>query len=181
VSAPAWHHVVNRFDVNADDNVVPLDALIVINDLNTLGARSLPVPTSELLPPPYLDVNGDGSISSIDALQVINELNAQLVGESTNEPVVLNFHALAVMGEGEGLMATRSESGNARNYLDQAWADLRFVEGLARRVQVGAADLQRMVAKGVIDESQKVASLLELKNGVHLESLVGSISGPWWG
>jgi hypothetical protein len=173
VSAPAWHRVVNRFDVNADDSIVPLDALIVINDLNTLGARSLPAPGGELVPPPYLDVNGDGSISSIDALQVINELNAQLVGESTNEPVELSFHALAVMGEGEGLMATRAEAGNARNSLDQAWADVRFVEDLAPRVQVGGADLQRMDARGLIDQSQKIASLLELKNGVHLGSLVG--------
>ncbi len=76
VSASPWQNPRDRFDVNADSRVTPLDALLVINDLNARGIRELPVPPQPPeVPPPYLDVNGDGYCTPLDALQVINRLN----------------------------------------------------------------------------------------------------------
>ncbi len=76
VSASPWQNPRDRFDVNADTRVTPLDALLVINDLNARGTRELPVPPQPPeVPPPYLDVNGDGYCTPLDALQVINRLN----------------------------------------------------------------------------------------------------------
>ena len=60
---------VNAMDVNDDDDVSPIDALLVINDLNGQDAARRAGANH------YLDVNADGSISPIDALLVINYLN----------------------------------------------------------------------------------------------------------
>lgn len=68
----SWRNTANPTDVNASGSVTPLDALLVINDLNTNGARVLP---NNGAGPPFLDVDGNGSVSPIDALLVINRLN----------------------------------------------------------------------------------------------------------
>lgn len=67
-----WQNPRNHFDVNNDGHITPLDALIVINDLNFRGPRKVAFDDPS---PPYLDVNGDLSVSPLDALMVINELN----------------------------------------------------------------------------------------------------------
>lgn len=56
-------------DVNGDDRVTALDALLVINDLSRNGARRLAFSERVGL---RVDVNADGSVSSLDALLVIN-------------------------------------------------------------------------------------------------------------
>src|SRR5437660_562601 len=61
-----------NLDVNDDAYASSIDALLVINHLNS----KLADPTSAA--GGYLDVNGDGHVSSIDALLVINNLNARL-------------------------------------------------------------------------------------------------------
>jgi hypothetical protein len=63
----------NALDVNDDTSVSPLDALLVINELNvgqTAAARAEGETHSF-----YLDVSADGAVSPLDALLVINELN----------------------------------------------------------------------------------------------------------
>ncbi|MDX1927208.1 MAG: dockerin type I domain-containing protein [Pirellulaceae bacterium] len=74
-----WQNTLNRFDVNRSSEVSPLDALLVINELNARGSRSLV--GSNFVPPPFVDVNGDSSVSPIDVLLVINFLNARANGE----------------------------------------------------------------------------------------------------
>ncbi len=69
---PTHQNAINNADVNADGFVSAIDALLIINRLNTVG----PGPVSALgSPPPFLDVSGDNQISSFDALLVINQLN----------------------------------------------------------------------------------------------------------
>ena len=80
-----WLNRDNPEDINGDGIVSPIDALIIINDLNQHGARELPVPTDSVEPPPYLDASGDGWVTSIDALRVINLLNSQANAESAGE------------------------------------------------------------------------------------------------
>jgi hypothetical protein len=60
-------------DVNHDGLVSPLDALIVINELNAHGTRLAPslLGTSQY----EWDVNRDGSIAPLDVLTIINRLN----------------------------------------------------------------------------------------------------------
>jgi VCBS repeat-containing protein len=60
-------------DVNNDGFVTPIDALILINDINRNGVRTLS-PTA-FTPPPFLDVNADGQVTPFDILLVINVLN----------------------------------------------------------------------------------------------------------
>jgi len=76
-----WQNVSNALDVDGNGSAVTLDVLIIINNLNIEGARTLPVPTTQFTPPPYYDVSGDGFITALDALVVINYLNQQSAGE----------------------------------------------------------------------------------------------------
>jgi hypothetical protein len=60
-------------DVNNDGVVSALDALLIINKLNS-GNTTLP--STPFNSAPFVDVNGDGSCAPVDALIVINWLNA---------------------------------------------------------------------------------------------------------
>ncbi len=71
----SWHNSSNPLDVNGDGSVTALDALIVINALNSQGPTALGTPPTTAHN--YLDVTGTGVLSPIDALDIINELNAQ--------------------------------------------------------------------------------------------------------
>lgn len=63
---------LDRNDVNQDNIVSPLDALVVINDLNRRGGRLLQGLNLEGY---FIDVNDDGWLTPLDALVVINHLN----------------------------------------------------------------------------------------------------------
>jgi hypothetical protein len=71
-----WQNMASPTDVNADGGIYPLDALIVINEINRRSPRAL----EDVRPAgAYLfDVNGDGHISPIDVLQVVNLLNQRV-------------------------------------------------------------------------------------------------------
>src|SRR5207247_4664153 len=76
---PAQQNAALALDVNGDGHVSSIDALLIINRLNSPTlTQSLAATTNES---PYLDTNGDGVVSSIDALLVINALNSGLGGE----------------------------------------------------------------------------------------------------
>ncbi len=64
-------------DVNADGVTSPLDALHVINQLNSAGARPLHSSALAARPTLFYDVNGDDYLTPIDALVVLNQLNAE--------------------------------------------------------------------------------------------------------
>ena len=72
-----WHNDARANDVNNDLFVSPIDALLVINQLNQNGSRILlPASPSEVAGQ-FLDVSGDNFLSPVDALLVINELNQE--------------------------------------------------------------------------------------------------------
>ena len=72
-------------DVNGDGRVTAFDAIIIINQLNLNGVRSLDNSVNGEFgvngggdtnqPLDFLDVNGDRAVSAIDAMLVINRLN----------------------------------------------------------------------------------------------------------
>lgn len=80
------------YDVNDDNNVSVLDALLVINDLSRQSARA--IGSTEVLSN-YLDVSNDGYVSVLDALLVINHLSRQQ----------------SVSGEGEGVVPVPTGGG----------------------------------------------------------------------
>jgi len=69
----AWQNPIDAMDVNMSGQVTPLDALLIINDLNALKARTLTA--RDLQQRLRQDASGDGILSPIDVLLVINRLN----------------------------------------------------------------------------------------------------------
>ena len=116
VGGPPWQNTLNPLDVSGDGSVSPLDALLIINFLNTnSGGQSIRLPN----PPPFIingitynpgdprvpgqdlliDVNGDGFVAPDDVLQVINFLNGASAegsgeGEGAAEPVTAAGRAM---------------------------------------------------------------------------------------
>jgi hypothetical protein len=80
-------------DVNGSGTVSALDALAIINYLNSQGAAILPAtnPTGDM----FLDVNGDNAVSALDALQIINFLNSQSTGGASNGVATAGSQSLA--------------------------------------------------------------------------------------
>ncbi|MCC7339273.1 MAG: hypothetical protein IT422_29625, partial [Pirellulaceae bacterium] len=75
----AWHNASLPLDVNADQLVTPIDALIIINALNQLGSGALS--QINLTQHFYYDTNADDLLSPMDVLLIINWLNKQSPAE----------------------------------------------------------------------------------------------------
>jgi VCBS repeat-containing protein len=88
-----WHNTTRPFDVNNDGSVTPIDALQIINDLNSNGSRQLPTLQGG---PPFVDTNNDGFVTPIDVLLVVNDINSK-----TGSP------------EGEGAQLADSDNSSA--------------------------------------------------------------------
>lgn len=73
VDGSLYQNPNNSLDVTGDTRVTPLDALVIINELNRRAAT--PVEDLGNSAPPYFDVNADYWVTSLDALIVINYLN----------------------------------------------------------------------------------------------------------
>ncbi len=77
VGEVSWQNQI-AFDVNDDGQITSLDALAVINYLNSRPGE-ITIPPPPAVPGPLYDVSGDGRISPIDALIVIDYLNSILL------------------------------------------------------------------------------------------------------
>lgn len=97
VPVNAWNNPVNSMDVDGDGDVLPLDALWIINKLNARfggpnGELATP-PIPPTIPAPYVDVVPDGFLTGLDALVIINFLNtqaqAQLAGGGASAAAVM--------------------------------------------------------------------------------------------
>lgn len=76
-----WHNGIEPLNVNDDgyykgeeyvNFITPLDALLVINELNSNGRHKLTVDRPRPLAAPFLDENRDGFVTPLDALWLIN-------------------------------------------------------------------------------------------------------------
>lgn len=74
-----WHNEQNPYDVDKNGIVSPVDALAIINTINSSGVRLLDNAIDDHNRD--IDVNNDGWVSPLDALQVINFLNRNGSGE----------------------------------------------------------------------------------------------------
>jgi hypothetical protein len=97
ISARPWTNLDNPLDVNRDGSVAPIDALLVINELNNrvvsdpvtglLDDPPVPPNAPPNVPPGYVDVIPDGFAVPMDALEVINFLNARAQQVRSASPV----------------------------------------------------------------------------------------------
>ncbi|MBC8352007.1 MAG: tandem-95 repeat protein [Planctomycetes bacterium] len=93
----------NHLDVSGDGFVAPNDVLLVFNDLDENGSRSLSSQVVALgegeggtrikVPTGFVDTNGDGNVSPIDALAIINYLNLANLSEGEGSSFVLSANA----------------------------------------------------------------------------------------
>ena len=77
----SWQNPHKACDVDNNGRVEPLDALVLINDINSNSARVLRELSPADLPYLFLDVDGNGQLSPGDVLEVINFLNVLVAGE----------------------------------------------------------------------------------------------------
>ena len=90
-----WQNPLDPRDVDNSGFVVPLDVLVIINELNNPKFRDssgrLPLPPPDGAPPPFFDVNGDAHATPLDVLIVINFINNQnnSEGEAPATPLAL--------------------------------------------------------------------------------------------
>jgi len=145
-----WQNPRNPLDVNADGVVVPLDVLLLINDINSRGARPLSLPPlAPLLPPPYLDTNGDGEVGPLDALLVINSLNRGSEGEGEAAMRLSN----GFRGDASSLRGGQSADGSpvlrqaTRSALLDRWLTVR-----ATSRQSAARTVAPLRAEKIVDE-----------------------------
>ena len=100
-----WQNPENRFDVSRNSVVDPLDALLVINELNE---RNFSDPASGILPQApedvmaFLDVTGDDIVSPQDALQVINVLSGSVPAAAASSVAVGSTQTQGIANEVQG-------------------------------------------------------------------------------
>jgi hypothetical protein len=76
-----WNNPDHREDVDTNLIVAPFDVLIIVNQLNRVGAGPLPVPAHfPNVPPPFYDTNCNDILEPFDVLLVINYINAGNAG-----------------------------------------------------------------------------------------------------
>lgn len=104
-----WQNRTSSLDVNSDGTITALDALLVVNGLNSpsLGRGPLNTPREfSQLSLFNIDTSGDNELSPLDALLVINKLIADRAA-----------------GEGESTLNASSESETPSSGSDEAWYD----------------------------------------------------------
>jgi hypothetical protein len=111
---------LNPFDVSADGLITPLDAIMVINLLNSSGPIKDPLAPSSL---GYVDVDADGTVTPTDAILVINQLNSPV--RIPPKPRVAAFAGAASTSPASSGLTAPSQS------LSAAAVDLLLLESLA--------------------------------------------------
>ena len=157
-----WQNPAIAEDVNQDGHVSPIDALLVINHLNsmdpsTLG-QPLPVPESGNEPPPFLDVDGDNRVAPIDALMVINRIsqsiNAGAEGEFVPEVLTATSRssvgALTVVHDVAEIQQQDAERAREQQFTELSTRGLDLLDDvlseIAGDVQTEADDLDEFFA-----------------------------------
>jgi VCBS repeat-containing protein len=80
-----WYNGITPLNVNDNGQIAPLDALLIINELNRNGIHLLSLDKPRPLQEPFYDVNRDGWVTPYDALLVINHLNREGITTAEGE------------------------------------------------------------------------------------------------
>jgi hypothetical protein len=92
-----FHNYLASTDVDGDFKISPLDALMVINQLNTSGAGSLSGRSAPQSRSGLVDADADNNLSPLDALLVINSINR---GEGVGELAEIKYEFYALNDDG---------------------------------------------------------------------------------
>ncbi len=86
ISETPWQNKVNRFDIDGDQALSPLDVLVLVNLINTSTFPNGQLPSrGSSQADGFFDPDGDSSIGPLDVLTVINEINrGSAAGEGEN-------------------------------------------------------------------------------------------------
>jgi hypothetical protein len=118
---------IDPLDVNHDGTVSPLDALVVVNDINGNRSRRLTIQHASQVAG-LLDTSGDSFVSPIDVLHIVNYLNGGKRPTGEAEPVEYT----SFNGERYSLFAY--EGRNVRVLADQPNLD---IDGLIHWIDLG--------------------------------------------
>lgn len=92
-----FHNYLASTDVDGDFKISPLDALMVINQLNTSGSGSLAGRSAPSTRSGLVDADADNALSPLDALLVINSINR---GEGIGELAEVKYEFYALNNDG---------------------------------------------------------------------------------
>ncbi|MAT10644.1 MAG: hypothetical protein CMM02_06510, partial [Rhodopirellula sp.] len=150
-----WHNRGNGMDVNGDTKVSPIDALVIISELNEKGSYLLPVETAT--PPPFFDVNQNGYVDSGDAIVIINHLNALANGEGEFvEPTAMDISEVSQKALDVG--ETHANNGFAVDNLQT----------------FGLSQVRSEIIEELIDElADEVSEVLEDSDEISLDDFFG--------
>jgi len=130
-----WFNGALLGDSNDDGQLVPADALMLINELNSVGGGTLAENREGGMQAPFWDNSRDNQFSSIDVLVAINELNRLLAageqasageGEAWTSRVENYFAAEHLMANGPS--ASTSNSGSLTLVIEAANVEIAFAD-----------------------------------------------------
>lgn len=186
-NANPFHNPESPYDVNGDDQVTPLDALLILNAISQNGAAG---PISDFQPPGrYWDVNGDGMITPLDALLILNYLNVQgrptavsepegdgesagdanedlggIVGPLTSPPPEGELQDDAAGDTSMGLLQSDSDSNRSRSHSDSGRLRFAFPDDLSSLIPDRFRDFnfRSLITDGKLDLTELRDRLIEL-------------------
>jgi hypothetical protein len=154
-----------ELDINQDGAVTPLDALNIINSLNTNGSRGL-AEGEELSYDNRLDVNQDEYITPLDALSIINYLNNR--SEVTGE---------AAEGEFTPTAPTQTRLGTSIDSIDIVIADAPESAGVDEWMRVRENEIGLSMFVGGNHDSVESNEIEELELAIN--EMADDIFGEW--
>jgi hypothetical protein len=125
-----WQNPVESLDIDGNGSLVPLDALLLINRLNSPAPRTLPTPSGSEAPPPFYDPTKDNHCTPQDVLWVVNFLNERASegeGEaeaSFNTPTATVF-APSISLNRAPVSASPAGSGGSNAAVAASWPNAR--------------------------------------------------------
>ncbi len=112
-----WQNPLSKLDVDSSGSIVPLDALLIINELNMpkyLDSRPALRNAADLETfPAYFDTSGDYKLTPLDVLLVINHLNRRGGGEGEHPSI---DSISVVPEESEQMVVSTSSRFNVMQY-----------------------------------------------------------------
>lgn len=131
-----FHNSLEPLDVNDDAEISPVDALVLINELN----RTEPATEGErgARPRSFNDVNNDGQLSPVDALMVVNGINRRFDAERRGDRAEREPRPEpdpALQDEVPSLDGTGNNIGNpdlgSAGQAFERWAEVDYADGFA--------------------------------------------------
>lgn len=202
-----WKNGIHAPDVDDDGLLSPIDALLVINSLNSFGPRSLPdfrASSSNYVG--YLDTNGDGFLAPIDALLVINALNSYGSGKLQTEPppppavfpqlsdaevaTLLDRASaasnstdaiIAVVDRGGRILGVRAESSVLATFAGDPHGLIFAIDGAVAKARTAAffsSDQAPLTSRTVRFISQSTVTQREMQSNPNVGDMTSALQGP---